>query len=178
MENRVEKLFFGDLSLAYPGTATWCLVKNEVFPRVLFRPLYERVWPSPSLDMKDYHGRTRWWDVNAIVASGRPEAYMLFGPGEIELFPISDAIYSMRMWYTKTYAPVAATDTEIEMPNPFNDVLVYGTVKRERLYRRDRVNDIEPEFAAAYGRAMANMQPRRDDGPHIVNYTEAYGEYI
>jgi len=46
VENWVEKLFFGDLSLPYPGCAGPCLVNKDVFPRVRFHPLNERVWPS------------------------------------------------------------------------------------------------------------------------------------
>lgn len=43
---RFERLFFGDLSSPYPGAANHCLVRKEVFPRVRFHPLNERVWPS------------------------------------------------------------------------------------------------------------------------------------
>lgn len=111
---------------------------------------------------------------------GTPNAPQMYyvGGDFIQLFPISDDVYDMRLWYTFKYPVIAATDIELGIPDELIDTLVWGICVREKMFRRDDAMPFVVEREATRARGLDNLQVRTDDVPHTIAYVGEPGEYV
>ena len=142
--------------------------------------VYERVPPIDHLNDKDRDDVRVWLDLIIQGAPGRPVGYLL-GSDFIQIEPICDADYPMRIWYTARYADIVADDTQlISFPAELYDALVLGAAYREKLFRRifedAQAMLLNKEIALSQG--LANLNTRQDDGPKFINYMDEWGPNI
>ena len=139
---------------------------------------YSRVLPITQLADKDNQEVTYWFDLIGNSGPGKPQGYFLRKTNEIQIEPISDAVYNMRMWYTAKYEDFVATDTVTVWPTELDDALIYGSVIRLKEFIR-QFDDVQPlmvRYETARQRGLDSLQVRRDDAPHLINfqrYTES-----
>lgn len=137
---------------------------------------YERIPPIPHIADKDWSLTYVWPDLIINGAQGRPAGYLL-GSDFIQIEPICDDIYPMRIWYTFRYIPIVADDVEIRLPPELYDALVYGAAAREKEFRRE-MQDAQAFFMKAElfrSGGLSNLETRRDDGPQLIHYiSEGY----
>ncbi len=139
--------------------------------------IYKRVIPITQLADKDYQQQTYWFDLIGNRGPGRPEGYFLRQLNNLQIEPISDAVYNMRIWYTAKFDDFLANDTETIWPTELDDALVYGTAMRSKEFIR-QFDDVQPlmvRYEAARQRGLDSLQVRRDDSPHVINY-QRYSE--
>ena len=139
---------------------------------------YERIWPIQHIGDKEYWRSEYITGMLTTSGTNRPDGYLL-GSDFIQLEPISDAVYTLRLWYVRRYADITAADDELEIPHAVIEALILGTAIRERLYRRDSITDLKELYREARNRGLSNLQVRRQDGPVLINYISAVdGEYV
>ncbi len=138
---------------------------------------YKRIFPVGVLEHKDMSSQHVEVDdarVDTSTATGTPQSYLL-GGDFLQLRPISDDAYTLRIWYDKTLGDIAA-GMAIGLPLAFYPVLLYGTAVEERLYRRDDPASFESRYEVALARALRGLEQRSDDGPRRVTYQDSPSE--
>lgn len=132
---------------------------------------YRRIQPFDHIAQK---GDRRYYDAfvlspGAVVNVGEPQRY-LARDNEIQLFPVSDTVYTVRLWYVRHLPEIAATDDVLDFPPALEEALVWGSCKRERLFRRDTVGEFDSEYERARERGLVAIEDRIVDGPTQIQY--------
>ena len=107
---------------------------------------------------------------------GPPTNYLLT-VDSLWLFPISDAVYTLRMWYSRAPAPIVTGDV-VDVPESFYNALVYGVAREESLYRKEKeANEFNTLYQSAMASAVATLI-HRDEAPQGINYRERRSAYV
>lgn len=138
---------------------------------------YAELWPFDQIRQQHEMGDPILHPETSSSNLGPPTNYILTDDS-LWLFPISDAAYSLRMWYST--APTAiATSTAIEVPEAFYNALVYGVAREEAMMRKEKEAD---QFNGMYQSAMASAVAtliHRDEAPRGINYVRDFrGAYV
>lgn len=136
----------------------------------------DRIPPIQHIPDKEFSSDRFRTDASAVAATGPPEGYLL-GDDFIEIKPISDAVYTCRIWYEKTLADLEAAN-DIELPYPMYQALVYKTAIHMLVYTNQPFGDMERLYQQALVRAVGSLHQRADDGPRVVQYVSERGEYV
>lgn len=137
----------------------------------------KRIMPMSDIPDKEWaEGAYRRYLDASTSSKGKPAYYLMAGDF-IELRPIADDAYTVRMWYTQNLSAITAVST-IEIPEDLMDALVYGAAMRERIYRRDEITDVDRQFEKARQRGLDALETRYQDGPSRVTYTNEPAEYV
>ena len=136
----------------------------------------ERIHPIQHIPDKELTDDRFYTDASAVSSSGVPDGYLL-GDDFIEIHPISDAVYTLRIWYEKTLADLAS-GTAVDLPYPLYQALVYKTAVHMLVYTNQSFADMEALYRGALARGVSAIHQRSDDGPRLIQYTEAQGEYV
>ena len=141
---------------------------------------YEELRPFDQLrqqhdmgDGREYGGMLTGTSSN----KGRPTHYLV-NVDSLQIFPISDAIYTMRLWYTKAPAAIAAA-TAIDVPIAMYQALVYGVAREEAVFRKEKeFNEFHAMYLSAMASGMATLA-HQTEGPRNINYVrDERGMYI
>lgn len=141
---------------------------------------YDRVPPLGNIadkDFAEFDHDLRYMIDSTGTGTGKPAGYLL-GSDFLQIQPISDAAYTMRIWYEKQLAAIAS-ETNSDLPDFMFNALVLGTAVREYLYRRlSDWQDIDAKYQEALARGLAAMEQRSDDSARFVRYLEHPSEYV
>ena len=116
---------------------------------------YERLWPVQQLTEKgdatfDAGGST----VMISGSSTGPPLCYLLGDDFWQIFPISDAVYTLRVWYAKRYADITASNDELNIVEYLSDVIVFGARIRIHDFLHLPTNDLTTELMLKKERAL------------------------
>lgn len=136
----------------------------------------ERIHPIQHIPDKELTDDRFYTDSSAVVSSGVPDGYLL-GSDFIEIHPISDSVYTLRIWYEKSVADLAA-GTDIDLPYPLYHALVYAATVAMLRSTNQPYGDEEGKYNRALARGISAIHQRSDDGPRTVHYTQHRGEYV
>ncbi len=131
---------------------------------------YERILPVQHLSEKGaiIRGEDRAPVMIVTNNTGRPIGYLI-GDDFIHLFPISDAVYTVRLWYLRRYADIAATASELDIPEDFAEVLVQGGRFRLYKYLKQDTQRMFQEVLVAREQALQSVVHQVVDGPRVMN---------
>lgn len=131
---------------------------------------YERLFPVQHISEKgiSYLDDDDYPVLISTNSQGKPQAYLV-GGDFVQLFPISDAIYTIRIWYHKRFAAITASDTELDTPEDFADPIIEGC--RYRLYKRLRqdTRDMLAELMTVREIALNSVSEQVVDGPRYMS---------
>lgn len=106
---------------------------------------------------------------SATSSTGEPRTYLL-RDNVINLFPVSDQVYALRLWYIRHLGDIVADAEELDFPRVLLEAMVWGACKRERIFRRDDPKDFIQEYEAARARGLIALEDRLVDGPSQIQY--------
>jgi hypothetical protein len=133
---------------------------------------FERVGRLQHIHEKDSGGNPYdflAYMIPGTTGTGPPRGYYPMD-NRILLTPISDAVYTMRLWYIKHYADIADDSDEIEFPRVLHEALIWGACIRERLFRRDTIGEFRDMYEAALARGLMGIVDQSIDGPDQINF--------
>lgn len=131
---------------------------------------YARLLPVQILSEKEVSitGSNGFPVMISTGSTGPPQGYLL-GLDFVQLFPISDAVHTIRIWYLGRYADIVADDTELDIPEVLNDSIVFGVRIRIHDYLHFPTGGFKAELAIKKEKAFQSLMSRVSDGPLFGN---------
>lgn len=121
-------------------------------------------------DKDRYQNLDGSWLVTASTASGSPAGYLIFGEF-LQIIPIPDAVYTVRMWYQPRQTAIAAS-VNTSLPQALWQSLVLKACIAERIYRHMEFTDLQFRLDRALALGMARLGDWHDHGARYVNYID------
>lgn len=109
--------------------------------------------------------------------TGYPYCFVIkntFRDGTVRLFPTPDSVYNIQIRYFKLIAPLTTDDTLLDMPRPYQPVVLYGA--RAQFGALNEKTDLaqywDRKFEAAYDEMRRADEDNGEDNLRFMNVEE------
>jgi hypothetical protein len=127
------------------------------------------------MDFRDYMPHREFTDTTSAYR-GQPKYYSIFA-GNINFYPVPDAVYtySLRYWKGIATLPTADSDTYL-CPDPYLDNLVVGALARAAMRENDmgKYQVYTAQYVANIAQMMRNAKAEQGETPRRASLASTY----